>query len=52
MEFDNTKDFNIIYEVDMTNVKILLEQRKILVDNIKELNGKIRHENSSFLFSK
>lgn len=39
MEFDNTKDFNIIYEVDMTNVKILLEQRKILVDNIKELNG-------------
>ena len=32
MEFDNTKDFNIIYEVDMTNVKILLEQRKILVE--------------------
>ncbi len=39
MKFDNTKDFNIICEVDMTNVKILLEQRKILVDNIKELNG-------------
>lgn len=39
MVLDNINDFTVIYDLDTTNIKILLEQRKTLVDNIKELNG-------------
>lgn len=39
MVLDNINDSTVIYDLDTTNIKILLEQRKTLVDNIKELNG-------------
>ena len=39
MVLDNINDFTVIYHLDTTNIKILLEQRKTLVNNIKEPNG-------------
>lgn len=39
MVLDSINDSTVIYDLDTTNIKILLEQRKTLVDNIKELNG-------------
>lgn len=39
MVLGNINDSAVIYDLDTTNIKILLEQRKTLVDNIKELNG-------------